>query len=119
MYILSGYLSLGANNGNQNHYCFLYTRLICFTIINRISFTQDMALAQNITAYFNQLYCLIHTISITTQLVPHTRELQSKKNIPDLIKKINGPKRPNKRTESNSRLADKKSDHESMIIWII
>ena len=48
----------------------------------------------------------------------YTRELQLKKNIPDLIEKINGPKRPNKKSESNSRLADMKSDYESMIIWI-
>ena len=79
LYILSDYLSLslGANNGNQNHYCFSYMKLMCFTIMYCISFTQDMASHKNITAYFNQLYCLSHTISITTQLVPHTRELQS------------------------------------------
>ena len=65
------------------------------------------------TAYFNQLYCLIHTISITTQLVPHTRELQSKKNIPDLIEKINGPKRPNKKSESNSRLEVRSRKHDN------
>ena len=46
MYILSDYLTLGANNGNQSHYCFLYMKLMCFTIMYCILFTQDMALAQ-------------------------------------------------------------------------
>ena len=46
MYIHSDYLSLGANNGNQNHDWFLYIKLMCFTIMYCISFTQDMALVQ-------------------------------------------------------------------------
>ena len=53
MYIHSDYLSPSANNGNQNHYCFSYMKLMCFTIMYCISFTQEMALTQKHISLFS------------------------------------------------------------------
>ena len=110
IYIHSDYLSLGANNGNQNHYCF------CIHEMNVLNYHDNVLyfIHKNITAYFNLIYCLIHrpTISITIQLVGYHIlgvAIEEKHSRP------HRENQPNKKSESNSRLYEVRSrKHDNM-----
>ena len=59
-----------------------HTIALKFIQLNSDLFLQYWPSHNNNTSSFNSLYCLVYTISITTQLVPHTRSYNRRKTFP-------------------------------------